>query len=109
MKRVHFNHFDIAGFTYWDGALVFSELKIGTLLNLKREKDNPYDPHAVAIYYNDHKIGFIPKTENRLFAKFMDQGYDQIFEVAVNRLSPEEHTENQVGVVVFLLEQKNKR
>lgn len=34
MKRRHFTNFDIAGFTYWDGALVFQELSIGTELYL---------------------------------------------------------------------------
>ena len=37
MKKEHLSHFNIAGFTYYDGALVFQKLHIGTQLTLKLE------------------------------------------------------------------------
>lgn len=37
MERRHFTNFDIAGFTYWEGPMVFKELTIGTELYLKQE------------------------------------------------------------------------
>lgn len=102
MKRRHFANFDIAGFTYWDGALIFQELSIGTELHLKREDDNKFDPYAVAIYYKEYKLGFIPRGMNKEINKFCEQGYSNIFEVRINRISPEDDPENQVGVIVYL-------
>lgn len=102
MKRRHFANFDIAGFTYWDGTLIFQELSIGTELHLKREDNNKFDPYAVAIYYKEYKLGFIPRSMNKEISKFCEQGYSNIFEVRINRISPEDDPENQVGVIVYL-------
>lgn len=102
MKRRHFTNFDIAGFTYWDGALAFQELSIGTELYFKREEDNKFDPYAVAIYYKDYKLGFIPRNMNKDISKFCEQGYADIFEVRINRIAPDENPEDQIGVIVYL-------
>lgn len=69
MERRHFINFDIAGFTYWDGTLAFQELIIGTKLQLRREEDNKFAPYAVAIYYKDYKLGFIPRDKNKEISK----------------------------------------
>lgn len=55
--------FYIAGFQYWDGALVLSELKVGERLRLVPEFDNPHDPSAMAIYRGKTKMGFVPGSE----------------------------------------------
>ena len=52
--------FYIAGFQYWDGALVLSELKVGERLRLVPEFDNPHDSSAMAIYRGKTKMGLFP-------------------------------------------------
>lgn len=99
----HYAHFHLAGFTYWDGAEVFGELRIGTLLTLRRETDNRFDAYAVAIWYGDHKLGFVPRGENHEISKWLEMGYTQAFECRINRLTPDADPEEQVGVVVHLL------
>jgi hypothetical protein len=61
----YFDSFHIAGFTYHDGVDVFGELKIGTELNMIVEPDNKYDTYAVAIYFNEYKLGYIPRGNNK--------------------------------------------
>jgi hypothetical protein len=63
-KKRHYINFDIAGFSYWEECLVFNELKIGTELTFMREEDNKFDSYAVAIYYGESKLGFIPRNTN---------------------------------------------
>lgn len=103
-KRVdrHLGNFFIAGFTYWEGCMAVEELKIGTPLRLVREEDNRFDPHAVAIYFEENKLGYVPRSENELIAKFMDLGYSKIFDCRVQRISLDSHPEKQVGVVLFI-------
>lgn len=101
-QKRHYTTFNIAGFSYWDGCIVFNELKIGTELILMREADNKFDPYAVAIYYGEHKLGFIPRGENQEINKFLELGHDDLFEIRINRLSPDAHTEQQVGVIVYI-------
>jgi len=102
MQRRHYATFDIAGFSYWDGCIVFNELKMGTVLTLVREEDNKFDPYAVAIYYKDSKLGFIPRGSNHEINKFLELGYAGLFEIRINRLTPDVHPEHQVGVIVYL-------
>lgn len=100
----HLSHFNIAGFTYWEGCVAIQELKIGSRLRLVREADNKFDPYAVALYFEEHKLGFIPQDENQFISQFLDLGYTDMFDVRVQRLSPDTHPEKQVGVVVFIKE-----
>lgn len=101
--REHLAHFDIAGFTYYEGVLAFNELQIGVQLQLKLDEDNKYDARAVAIYYNQYKLGFIPRNENRVFYKFLKVGICDCFEVRIQRIDKKETPEHQIGVVIHLI------
>jgi hypothetical protein len=104
MKDRHFANFHIAGFTYYNGVDVFENLKIGTKLTLQAEPENAFDPNAIAIYYENDKLGFVPRGENELIRKFLNLGYTNMFEVKINQISPESHPEKQVRVVVRINE-----
>lgn len=104
--KKHFLSTHIAGFAYHDGSSVFSELKIGTRLTLVREDENPYDPNAVALLYNDVLLGYIPQRENEMLAAFLDMGHAEIFEAKVQSLHPDAHPEHQVGVLVQIIRKK---
>lgn len=108
MKRKHFDHFNIAGFTYYDGVLAFNKLKIGTQLKLKPEPKNRYDEDAVAIHYKKYKLGFIPRDCNKAFSAILSAGQN-IFETRVQQLDPKAHPEQQVQVVVFVRKGKEKK
>ena len=75
---------------------------IGTKLQLRREEDNKFAPYAVAIYYKDYKLGFIPRDKNKEISKLCEQGYTGIFEARINRISQDEHPENQIGVIIYI-------
>ena len=106
VKKVHLTNFHIAGFSYWEGCEAFEQLKIGTKLELVREEDNAFDPYAVAIYYNDYKLGFIPRGHNHDISKYLDMGLHDIYEVRITRLTPDVQPEQQVEVIVNILNQK---
>ena len=106
LKRIHLTNFHIAGFGYWDGCEAFEQLKIGTKLELVREDDNPFDPYAVAIYFGEYKLGFIPRGTNHDISKHLDMGLSDIYEVRITRITPDVHPEQQVEVIVYV---KNQR
>ena len=66
----HIVDFHVAGFAYYDGLDVINELSLGQAVTLVVETDNPYDNEAVAIYYNDKKLGYVPK-EKKFFFKYI--------------------------------------
>lgn len=102
MKSEYLQSFNIAGFTYYDGALIFQKLKIGKELKLKLEENNRFDRHAVAIYFDKCKIGFIPRNENRIFYKMIKVGLKDKIRVLIQRIQPNENPENQIQVVIHL-------
>ena len=93
---------NVAGFSHYAGCVVFNELKIGTPLHLVREDENPHDHDAVAIFYGDTHIGYVPSSKNDQLATMLDLGYGDIFEVYVQGLDPMAHPENQVHVGIFV-------
>ena len=105
----HFSDFHIAGFTYYEGVDVFNELKIGAELQLVAEPENNHDNYAVAVYYQNHKLGYIPRDKNKYISKFLNFGHTELFDVKINRMSPEEHPEHQIGVVIKIKDKVEKK
>jgi hypothetical protein len=101
MERKHLINCNIAGFSYYEGPLVFKELEIGTELILKPEADNKYDPKAVAIYYKDRKLGYIPACNNHFISIMFEMGYD-IFEAYIQKIDPTQNPENQIYIAVYV-------
>ena len=100
--NLHYLNFHIAGFSHWEGCLVLEELKVGSRLDLEREANNPHDHNAIALYYGDTKLGYIPAAHNEEIAKFLDLGHNDLFEARVQSKNIDAHPERQVGVVVFI-------
>ncbi|GGL43448.1 HIRAN domain-containing protein [Sporolactobacillus putidus] len=102
----YFLDFHIAGFTYYDGLDVIEELTLGKSVDLVVEPDNPYDPEAVAIFYQNKKLGYIPKDRNTMISKILYFGHGDIFEAKIQFADKEQNPERQFRVVVKL---KDKR
>ena len=49
-------------------------INLQTVFKLKREQDNEFDKKAVAIYFDEEKIGYVPKAKNEVIANLMDAG-----------------------------------
>ena len=90
MKKEHFEHFHLAGFSYYEGAIAFEQLKIGGLLQLKHEPNNTYDKYAVEIYHNEFKLGHISRTNNKQIAKLLMIG-NNCFETRIQWVDPQSH------------------
>ncbi len=102
MIKEHLANFNIAGFTFYEGVDCFEQLKIGTTLKLVLEQNNKYDSRAVAIYFNEFKLGFVPRSENRIIYKLLTIGLDCLM-AKVQRKDAGENPEGQIGVVVHLV------
>jgi len=96
----------IAGFTYYDGLNVIDELKLGTIVTLKSEPDNPHDPEAVSIYYKDSKLGYIPKAKNFYMSKLLYFNHGEIYEAKINFCNLKEKPEHQFRIVVKLIDNR---
>ncbi|HQI02956.1 MAG TPA: HIRAN domain-containing protein [Deltaproteobacteria bacterium] len=65
---------NVAGFRYYRGEKVWPRIHPGDAIILKREPHNPHDRKAIALYWHDEKLGYIPRTDNSVIANILDQG-----------------------------------
>lgn len=96
------NSFHIAGFQYYDGALVFGELQVGDALDLVAVPDNPHDPDAVAIYRKDVMLGYVPRAFNAFIAQLLRFGHSDVLECRVLQKDPSVYPDDQVFVGVYM-------
>jgi hypothetical protein len=99
-KREHYRSFYIAGFTYYDGPFLFENLKVGTQLNLKRDKKNLYDPQAIKILHENVKIGYVPRAVNSTLYKLLKVGFKGL-DCVVQQINPLNPMEKQIIVAVY--------
>ena len=45
-----------------------------TVLRMVRQPHNEYDENAIAIYYEEHRIGYVPQELNLVISRLMDAG-----------------------------------
>ena len=88
-KKLFFKECHLAGRQYHDANEVWKELKVGTLLELQRDQENPYDKNAVAVVYSkvadnkeEYLLGYLPRTSNTEIAQLLEMGWASIFEAA---------------------------
>jgi len=64
----------LAGLSHYELPYVYHLIQEGTPLELRREENNRFDYNAIAVYFRNHKIGFLPQDANELAAHLMDEG-----------------------------------
>lgn len=75
MNEIFLSSTKIAGTRYCDNQDVFKGLEKNVPLLLEREADNKYDSNAIKVMTTDReKLGYIPKSDNSIYARLMDSG-----------------------------------
>jgi hypothetical protein len=64
----------VAGAQFREAALAAAELTPGDPLELRREPDNPHDPHAIAVDGGGQHLGFVPRELAEEIAPGLDAG-----------------------------------
>lgn len=102
--KVYLQNSRLAGFRYYEGRKLWPQIKSGDALLLVREADNPYDANAVRVEWQNHKIGYVPRTDNAALARFMDHG--QHAEARIMALSKQKRRGRQIEFDVYLSSEK---
>jgi hypothetical protein len=88
----------ISGYQYHKGLQMEHLFGPGTIFSLKHEPENPFDDDAVALYYENSKIGFIPPNDNVEIARRMQKG--EPLKARLSRFEPESDPWERVYVEV---------
>ena len=65
---------NVAGLQY--GEMAEHTFSPNEELKAVREPDNPYDRYAVALYKENRRVGYIPRTNSRIIASLLDSEHD---------------------------------
>ena len=90
----------LAGFPFYAGEFILPSLKVGDELRLVREASNVHDSNAVAVYFHDDQLGYVPRVENTAVAQMLDRG--ERLEARISELMAEDAWE-QVRFTVTLI------
>lgn len=102
-NKAEFLNCNLAGFGHTEGYMVLDQMKPGDKLTMIREDENKHDCEAIALFYGDMHVGYIPRQANSQLAMFMDFGYTDIFECVITSVDKDEHPNEQVLIRVNLL------
>lgn len=74
LRRIELQRSPVAGFQYHQGESVWVNLQVGERVSLVREPDNAFDPRAVRIDWQGHKLGYVPRIDNAAVSHLLDHG-----------------------------------
>lgn len=90
----------LAGSQYYAVGEFWWQLQVGDALTLVREPDNRHDRHAIRVEWRGHKLGYVPRSENRSVAAAIDQGERLVARIA--RLTEHPNPWRRVEFEVFI-------
>ena len=91
----------LAGSQYYAAARVWDEIRVGDRLTLVREADNRHDRDAIRVEWRGHKLGYVPRAENRAAARALDAG--ERLEARVTRLRDDPDPWRRIEFSVHLI------
>jgi hypothetical protein len=98
--RILLQNSPLAGSQYYAVSTSWTDIRVGDRLTLIREPDNRHDRHAIRVEWNGHKLGYVPRAENKAAARAMDGG--EKLEARVTRLHDDPDPWRRVEFAVYL-------
>lgn len=94
----------VAGTSYCEQIdEIYPLLSEGTVLKMQRNPQNKYDENAIGIYFNQVRIGWVPRTMNTIISRLMDAG--KAFFCRVVGLDTEDHGKwKKIDCKIFMVE-----
>jgi hypothetical protein len=90
----------IAGFQFHRGEAILPELHAGEELSLVRESFNRHDLDAVAVYFRNDKLGYVPRADNSAIAQMLDRG--ERLEARITQLLDDSDPWSRIRIGIFL-------
>jgi hypothetical protein len=87
--RILLQESPLAGYQYHRASGIWPFLRVGQVLQLRREPANSHDPNAIGVWYKNDHLGYVPRRENRTLAQMMDRG--ERLEARIVRLLEDEN------------------
>ncbi len=106
-RKVYLLQCFVAGFRHYRGMELLNEMEVNDLIELRREPKNLYDDFAIALYWQQEKIGFIPAEFNETIARLLDAEALPLL-ASITHLHKEVKPWENVGVAVYFLQEEKE-
>ncbi len=73
-RKLLMNQFRVAGLAYYDVETAIHRMQASDPLRLVAEPANPHDEFAVEIWHGEHKLGYVPRSDNQHLSRLLRQG-----------------------------------
>jgi HIRAN domain len=107
-RKIYLLQCFVAGFRHYEGMNLLETMEEGDLLALVREPENEFDNCAIALHWQDKKIGFIPAAINEMLSYLLDANALSLFAVITNLEKNSQPWEN-VAIAVYFIQEADKK
>lgn len=97
----------IAGFRFHKGMELLPHMQQHDILELKREPANIHDPFAVALYWQQEMIGYLPAANNETIARLLDANALPLL-AGITHLEHSAKPWENVAIAVYFMLPENK-
>ncbi|MBK0381837.1 HIRAN domain-containing protein [Pedobacter sp. SD-b] len=94
----------VRGFRFYKGEKLLKAMKVGDMLELVREPENQYDEFAIALHFNEEKIGFVPMESNEILSRLLDSGAVEL-QAEITHIEKKAETWENVHIAISLLKE----
>ncbi len=105
-RKIYLLQCFVAGFRHYKGMELLREMEVNDFLELRREPENEYDAFAIALYWQQEKIGFVPADFNETIARLLDASALPLLATITHLKREVKPWENVEVAVYFLQEEK---
>lgn len=106
-RKIYLLQCFVAGFRHYKGMELLSEMEVNDFIELRREPENEYDEFAIALYWQQEKIGFIPANYNETIARLLDAEALPLL-ATITHLNKEVKPWENVEIAVYFLQEESK-
>jgi hypothetical protein len=106
-RKIYLLQFFVRGFQFADGLKILEQMEENQMLELVREPENKYDTNAIALYFNEHKIGFVPKEKNEILARLMDSE-TIVLMAEIVKIEPTAKAWENVFATIYILKEETE-
>lgn len=106
-QKVYLLQCFVRGFQYYYGPKMIGEINKTGLLEMVREPKNKFDKNAIALHFNNQKIGFVPTESNEVLSVLMDAELLEL-QVEIAHIEPKAATWENIYIAVYALKEMNE-
>lgn len=90
----------VAGYQFYDGVEIWSQLQLKQAVKLTREHDNDFDEEAIAVYWKQHQLGYVPHKYKALLTRLMDEG--NVLSAEITHLCESHDPWQRIEIAIYL-------